>query len=128
MKVLFLLGADDSSIPQVGAEPGLLSDDDRTLLASYGLELNQSAEERLYREMTTLYQILRPAQPASDSHLARPGAGGRSGGSCFLVGAAEAALPRPCRGAGGGTGGLLPPGGPPCRLGAGGAEPAVPAG
>lgn len=57
MKVLFLLGADDSSIPQVGAELGLLSDDDRTLLASYGLELNQSAEERLYREMTTLYQI-----------------------------------------------------------------------
>ena len=27
VKVLFLLGADDSSIPQVGAEPGLLSDD-----------------------------------------------------------------------------------------------------
>ena len=47
VKVLFLLGADDASIPQVGGEMGLLSDDDRSLLASYGLELNQSGEERL---------------------------------------------------------------------------------
>lgn len=80
VKVLFLLGADDSSIPQVGAEPGLLSDDDRTLLASYGLELNQSAEERLYREMTTLYQIC--ALPSRRLILTWPaqGAGGRSGG------------------------------------------------
>lgn len=114
MKVLFLLGADDSSIPQVGAEPGLLSDDDRTLLASYGLELNQSAEERLYREMTTLYQIC--ALPSRRLILTWPaqGAGGEERRSCFLVGQAEAALPRPCRGAGGGTGGLLPHGGPPC--------------
>ena len=37
MKVLFLLGADDGSLPQVGAAPGLLSDDDRALLAGYGL-------------------------------------------------------------------------------------------
>ena len=55
MKVLFLLGADDQSIPMVTQAPGLLSDDDRSLLASYGLELNQSGEELLYREMTTVY-------------------------------------------------------------------------
>ncbi len=57
VKVLFLLGADDQSIPMVSAAPGLLSDDDRSLLASYGLELNQSGEELLYREMTTVYLI-----------------------------------------------------------------------
>ena len=127
VKVLFLLGADDSSIPQVGAELGLLSDDDRTLLASYGLELNQSAEERLYREMTTLYQIC--ALPSRRLILTWP-AQGAGGGAAVLLpgGAAEAALPRPCRGAGGGTGGLLPHGGPPARLGAGGAEPGSPAG
>ena len=55
VKVLFLLGADDQSIPMVTQAPGLLSDDDRSLLASYGLELNQSGEELLYREMTTVY-------------------------------------------------------------------------
>ena len=128
VKVLFLLGADDSSIPQVGAEPGLLSDDDRTLLASYGLELNQSAEERLYREMTTLYQIC--ALPSRRLILTWPAQGAGGGGAAVLLpgGAAEAALSRPCRGAGGGTGGLLPHGGPPARLGAGGAEPGSPAG
>ena len=42
VKVLFLLGADDQSIPMVTQAPGLLSDDDRSLLASYGLELAPS--------------------------------------------------------------------------------------
>ena len=62
VKVLFLLGADDQSIPKVTENPGLLSDEDRSLLASYGLELNQSGEELLYREMTTVY--LTCARPA----------------------------------------------------------------
>ena len=93
VKVLFLLGADDSSIPQVGAELGLLSDDDRTLLASYGLELNQSAEERLYREMTTLYQIC--ALPSRRLILTWPaqGAGGAERRSCFLVGRLKLLFP-----------------------------------
>ncbi len=114
VKVLFLLGADDSSIPQVGAEPGLLSDDDRTLLASYGLELNQSAEERLYREMTTVYQICALPSRRLIRHLARPG--GRGGGAAVLLpgGASEAALPRPCRGAGGGSWGTPSAWRPPC--------------
>ena len=64
VKVLFLLGADDSSIPQVGAAPGLLSDDDRTLLASYGLELNQSAEELPLPGDDHPLSDLRPAQPS----------------------------------------------------------------
>lgn len=55
MKALILLGADDGSIPQAGSPPGLLSDDDRSLLALYGLELSGSARELLYREMTTVY-------------------------------------------------------------------------
>lgn len=55
VKALILLGADDGSIPQAGSPPGLLSDDDRSLLALYGLELSGSARELLYREMTTVY-------------------------------------------------------------------------
>ena len=53
--------------------------------------------------MTTLYRDLRPAQPASDSHLAGPaGPAGEERRPCFLVGRLKSALPRPCRGAGGG--------------------------
>ena len=113
-KVLFLLGADDSSIPQVGAEPGLLSDDDRTLLASYGLELDHERGGAPLPGDDHPVSDLRPAQPASDSHLAR--ARGRGGGAAALLpgGAAEAALPRPCRGAGGGTGRTPSAWRPPC--------------
>ena len=85
VKVLFLLGADDASIPQVGGEAGLLSDDDRSLLASYGLELNQNGEERLYREMTTVYQIC--ALPSKRLILTWPcqGSGGEERRPCFVV-------------------------------------------
>lgn len=55
VKVLFFLGADDVSIPKAGSAPGLLSDEDRSVLAGYGLELAQSSQELLYREMTTVY-------------------------------------------------------------------------
>ncbi len=55
-KVLFLLGADDSSIPQAAPSPGLLNDDDRSLLASYGLEMAPTLTDKLYREMTIVYE------------------------------------------------------------------------
>lgn len=53
---LFFLGADDGAIPQVAPAPGLLNDDDRSLLASYGLELAPRAVDKLDREMTILYE------------------------------------------------------------------------
>nr|WP_243149313.1 PD-(D/E)XK nuclease family protein [Colidextribacter sp. OB.20] len=86
VKVLFLLGADDASLPQASAAPGLLSDDDRSLLASYGLELAQSQRDLLYREMTTIYQIC--AQPSQKLVVTWP-AQGPEGEECrpsFLVG------------------------------------------
>ena len=52
---LILLGADDGSIPQVAAPPGLLSDEDRALLAVYGLEVGSTQRDLLCREMTTVY-------------------------------------------------------------------------
>lgn len=85
VKVLFLLGADDNSIPQVGGDGGLLSDDDRSLLASFGLELNQSGEERLYREMNTVYRLC--ALPSQKLILTWPaqGDGGEERRPCFVV-------------------------------------------
>ena len=86
VKVLFLLGADDASLPQVGQAPGLLSDDDRALLAGRGLELGQSQRDLLYREMTTIYQTC--AQPSQKLAVCWPaqGAGGEERRPSFLVG------------------------------------------
>ena len=85
VKALILLGADDSSIPMVGTAPGLLSDEDRSLLAAYGLELNSSARELLYREMTTVYlTCTRPSQRLLVSWPAR-GAGGEERRPSFLA-------------------------------------------
>jgi len=55
IQVLFLLGADDGSLPGVSGETGLLSDDDRELLATYGVDLGLRGKDRLYREMTAIY-------------------------------------------------------------------------
>lgn len=55
IRYLFLLGADDSSIPAVAAPGGLLCDEDRELLAGYGLELGLNGRDRLQREMTAVY-------------------------------------------------------------------------
>ena len=55
VKALFVLGADNNSIPAVDQSARLLSDDDRELLASYGMELGLRGKDRLYREMTAVY-------------------------------------------------------------------------
>ncbi len=89
VKVLFLLGADDASLPQVGTAPGLLSDDDRSLLAGYGLELAQSQRDLLYREITTIYQIC--ARPSERLVVSWPAQGlvGEERRPSFLVGRLE---------------------------------------
>ena len=86
VKVLFLLGADDVSIPKAGSAPGLLSDEDRSVLAGYGLELAQSAQELLYREMTTVY--LTCARPSERLVVSWPSqsAAGEERRPSFLVG------------------------------------------
>ncbi len=85
VRALFLLGADDSTIPQAGQTPGLLTDEDRSLLAGYGLELNQSRRALLCRELTTVYQICaQPSEKLIVSWSAR-GPGGEERRPCFLA-------------------------------------------
>ncbi len=55
VKALFFLGADDGAIPQTAPAPGLFTDDDRSLLASYGLELSPLLADKLDREWTIVY-------------------------------------------------------------------------
>ncbi|MDY3015147.1 MAG: PD-(D/E)XK nuclease family protein [Evtepia sp.] len=84
-RVLFLLGADDGSIPQVTPGQGLLTDRDRELLEEYGMELSPRMEEKLGRENTILYTIC--AQPREKLVVTWP-RGGESGGEkrpSFLV-------------------------------------------
>ncbi len=56
VKVLFLLGADDSKFPLITQSPGLLADDDRLLLEQYDLELAADADRRLERETAIAYE------------------------------------------------------------------------
>ena len=84
VQVLFLLGADDSTIPRVSYPPGLLTDEDRSYLTLYEAGLNQTARELLGREMTTIYQLC--AIPRRKLIVTRPavGSGGEERRPCFL--------------------------------------------
>ena len=92
-KALFLLGADDASIPQASPGPGLLNDDDRSLLASFGLELAPSLPDRLDREMTTVYETL--CIPTQRLSVSWPAAGpeGEERRPAFLVGRLRGMFP-----------------------------------
>ena len=57
-KVLYLLGADDGCIPAVSPSPGLLGDRERELLADFGLESAPRLTDKLWREMTIVYETL----------------------------------------------------------------------
>lgn len=84
-KVLYLLGADDSAIPAVAPSPGLLADEDREALALYGLESAPKLTDKLWREMTIVYEAL--TIPSEGLVVSYPLAG-IGGGECrpsFLV-------------------------------------------
>lgn len=57
-KVLYLLGADDGNIPAVTPSAGLLGDQERELLAELGLETAPRLTDKLWREMTIVYETL----------------------------------------------------------------------
>ena len=98
-RALLVLGAHDGAIPQAAPAPGLLNDDDRSLLASFGLELAPTLSDKLYREMTILYETL--ALPADCCAISWPegGSGGEELRPCFLVGRLRGLFPtlRPAR-------------------------------
>ena len=127
VKVLFLLGADDVSIPKAGSAPGLLSDEDRSVLAGYGLELAQSSGAALPGDDHGVPH-LRTAVGAAGGQLAQPER--RRGGAPPQLsgGAAAAAVHRSAGDAGGGLRRCVPSGGTSARPGAGGAESGGPAG
>lgn len=84
-KALFLLGADSGSIPQVTSAGGLLSDEDRTLLASLGMESANRLDERLEREMNILYQSCAGPRELLAVSWTGQGSDGGEKQPCFLV-------------------------------------------
>ena len=76
IRALFFLGADDGSIPQTAPAPGLLTDDDRSLLSSFGLELSPPLSDKLNRELTILYEACtRPTERLTVSWAAQTAQG-----------------------------------------------------
>ncbi|MBQ9853258.1 MAG: PD-(D/E)XK nuclease family protein [Ruminiclostridium sp.] len=93
-KVLFLLGADDGSIPLVTPGGGLLTDRDRELLEDYGLELAPRMEEKLSREETIVYTVC--TKPTDRFYVTWPAAGesGDEKRPSFLVETLRTLFPR----------------------------------
>ncbi|MEG1857452.1 MAG: PD-(D/E)XK nuclease family protein [Pseudoflavonifractor sp.] len=92
-KVLFLVGTDDGQIPATAPSPGLLSDDDRSLLASYGLELAPTLTEKLYREMTIVYETCALPERRLFVSWAGMGAEGEEHRPAFFVAKLRALFP-----------------------------------
>lgn len=92
-KVLYLLGADDGQMPAPAPSPGLLADEDRQALAAFGLETAPQLTDKLWREMTIVYETC--ALPSERLIVSWPGAG--SGGGerrpSFLVKKLRALFP-----------------------------------
>ncbi|MEA4955762.1 MAG: PD-(D/E)XK nuclease family protein [Pseudoflavonifractor sp.] len=84
-KVLFVLGADDGALPAAAPSPGLLADADRSLLASFGLESAPRLTDKLWREMTIVYDTC--ALPSERLTVSWPavGSGGEERRPSFLV-------------------------------------------
>lgn len=69
-KVLCLLGVDDTHFPMVTESQGLLTDEDRKILAQRGCELAPSADIRLDREETLAHDAI--ATPSQRLYLSCP--------------------------------------------------------
>ena len=93
-RAVFLLGADDGAIPAVSPSPGLLSDDDRSLLASYGLEPAPRTGDKLYREMTIVYETCALPRERFYVSWSAAGAQGEEHRPAFLVSRLKALLPK----------------------------------
>lgn len=84
-KVLYLLGADDGAIPAVAPSPGLLVDEDRSLLAAFGLESAPRLIDKLWREMTIVYETCALPSDRLIVSYALAGEDGGKGQPSFLV-------------------------------------------
>lgn len=92
-KVLYILGADDGSIPAAAPSPGLLHDEDREALASFGLESAPRLTDKLWREMTIVYETCALPSDRLIVSCPRAGTAGEEKRPSFLVKKLRALFP-----------------------------------
>lgn len=92
---LIVLGCDSDSVPQAAPASGIFSDEDRLQLQRLGLELGSTADQRLDREFSLLYNCL--TLPEESLHLSWCAAGGEGGRAmpAFVVKRLEAVFGLP---------------------------------
>ncbi len=84
---LLVLGCTDDSIPALGSKPGLLTDEERDAMLEAGLELCDTGESRLSREMNAVYTAF--SLPEKSLYLFAPVLGGTARPSIVLQRAAD---------------------------------------
>ncbi len=93
LKCLIILGAEDTAFPLNAESAGLLNDDDRTLLAGYGLSLAPSAAARLERELTIVYELVSLPKEQLVVCRSNQGSTGEEQRPSFLVSRLEGLFP-----------------------------------
>ncbi len=94
VKVLFMLGCNDSLIPAAGEKHGLLSDMDRELLKKADMELAPTGREDGFSEKYYLYLTM--TKPSDHLYLLWSGVSGegKSMRPCYLVGHLQKLFPK----------------------------------
>jgi len=91
IKCLIVLGATDDALPMVGEGGGILTDPERERLLELGFELTGGTEDRILREMQTMYSCL--TMPTKRLVVSCPKtAGGAKKRQSYIMGRIEALL------------------------------------
>ncbi|MBQ4322156.1 MAG: PD-(D/E)XK nuclease family protein [Oscillospiraceae bacterium] len=87
LKYLLVLGCTDDSIPALGSKAGLFTDEERDALLEAGLDLSDTGESRLSREMNAVYTAF--SLPEKGLYLFAPVLGGNARPSMVMQRAEE---------------------------------------
>ncbi|NLA88028.1 MAG: ATP-dependent nuclease subunit B [Clostridiales bacterium] len=85
LKCLIVIGASDDALPATGGTGGLLSSGERSVLQLLGVNLSGTAEDRLYREMNSIYLSLALPEDKLAVSYSRTGSGGSDKRPSFVV-------------------------------------------
>ncbi len=85
MKALFLLGADEASLPQITQDVGLLGVHERELLLEYGISIFAGAQDQYSRELSTIYRSCTKPTDCFYATWSQTGGNGSKQQPSFLV-------------------------------------------
>lgn len=85
VRVIFWLGAEDSTVPTVPKSGGLITDEDRVGLEGESVALSENSEELLFYELSSIYEICSLATERLCVSYPRHKAGGEQTRPSFLI-------------------------------------------